>query len=279
MEFGVDCFGDEVEGIARLLAAGFNDGQHAFSEATAADALRAEREFSPDHCVTQRSLTGIVGRLDPFFIHERPEPVAMVIQFVAHADQARVSAGVVSQAATANAALDANTQAMERVFEALRDAGIEDRNIRTSNFSVSPQYEPFRQNNPEPRRIVGYQVSNQVTAIVEEIDELGGTLDALVRSGANQLNNISFSIADPKPLEEEARRGAVQDAIAKAQTLAEAAGVNLGQILSIQEGGGGYQPPGPIFTLAEQAFDTRSVSVAPGESTVSISVSITYAIQ
>ncbi|MEE8439586.1 MAG: SIMPL domain-containing protein, partial [Micropepsaceae bacterium] len=182
-------------------------------------------------------------------------------------DQARVSAGVVSQAVTANAALDANTQAMERVFEALRDAGIEDRNIRTSNFSVSPQYEPFRQNNPEPRRIVGYQVSNQVTAIVEEIDELGGTLDALVRSGANQLNNISFSIADPKPLEEEARRGAVQDAIAKAQTLAEAAGVNLGQILSIQEGGGGYQPPGPIFTLAEQAFDARAVPVAPGEST------------
>ncbi len=194
-------------------------------------------------------------------------------------DQARVSAGVVSQAVTANAALDANTQAMERVFEALRDAGIEDRNIRTSNFSVSPQYEPFRQNNPEPRRIVGYQVSNQVTAIVEEIDELGGTLDALVRSGANQLNNISFSIADPKPLEEEARRGAVQDAIAKAQTLAEAAGVNLGQILSIQEGGGGYQPPGPIFMRAEQAFDAGSVPVAPGESTVSISVSITYAIQ
>ncbi|MGY9105237.1 MAG: SIMPL domain-containing protein [Alphaproteobacteria bacterium] len=193
-------------------------------------------------------------------------------------DQAQVSAGVVSQAATANAALDANTEAVARVFDALSDAGIEDRNIRTSNFSVSPQYEPYRQDNPEQRRIIGYQVSNQVTAIVEEIDALGRTLDALVRSGANQLNGISFSISDPKPLEEEARRGAVLDAIAKARTLADAADVTLGKILSIQEGGGGYQPPGPMFMRAE-AMSASSVPVAPGESTVSIGVSITYAIQ
>jgi uncharacterized protein YggE len=193
-------------------------------------------------------------------------------------DQAQVSAGVVSQAATANAALDANTEAMERVFEALGNAGIEDRNIRTSNFSISPQYEPYRQDNPEQRRIIGYQVSNQVRAIVEKIDALGGTLDALVRSGANQLNSISFSISDPKLLEEEARRGAVLDAIAKARTLAEAAGVTLGQILSIQESGGGYQPPGPMFMRAE-AMSASSVPVAQGESTVNIGVSITYAIQ
>jgi uncharacterized protein YggE len=193
-------------------------------------------------------------------------------------DQAQVSAGVVSQAATAEAALDANTDAMEQIFETLENAGIEERNIRTSNFSVSPQYEAFRDNNSNPRRIVGYQVSNQLTIIVEEIDELGATLDALVRSGANQLNGISFSISDPKPLEEEARRAAVQDAIAKAQTLADAAGVTLGPIISIQEGGGANRPPMPMMAMRAESFDS-SVPVARGESTISISVSITYAIQ
>jgi len=193
-------------------------------------------------------------------------------------DQAQISAGVVSQAATAEAALDANTDAMEQIFETLENAGIEERDIRTSNFSVSPQYETFRDNNSNPRRIVAYQVSNQLTIIVEDVDELGGALDALVRSGANQLTGISFSISDPKPLEEEARRLAVQDAIAKAQTLADAAGVSLGPIISIQEGSGGYQPPMPVMAMRAESFDS-SVPVARGESTVRISASITYAIQ
>jgi len=192
-------------------------------------------------------------------------------------DEAQVSAGVTAQAATAEEALDQNNMAMERVFETLREAGIEDRNIQTSNFSVNPQYEPYRENNPNPPRIVGYQVSNQVTAIVEDLDNLGATLDALVRSGANQINGVSFTISEPKPLEEQARRLAVQDAIAKAQTLAEAAGVTLGPILSISEDGG-YQPPMPMFARADMAMES-SVPIARGETTLSISVSITYGIQ
>jgi len=193
-------------------------------------------------------------------------------------DQAQVSAGVVSQAPTADAALDANSDAMEQVFETLENAGIEESNIRTSNFSVSPQYEAFRDNNVNPRRIIGYQVSNQLTIVVEDIDELGTTLDALVRSGANQLNGISFSISDPKPLEQEARRAAVQDALAKARTLADAAGVTLGPILSILEGGGASPPPLPMISFREAALDS-SVPVAPGESTIAVGVSITYSIE
>jgi uncharacterized protein YggE len=193
-------------------------------------------------------------------------------------DQAQVSAGVVSQAPTADAALDANSDAMEQIFETLENAGVEERNIRTSNFSVSPQYEPYRDNNANARRIVGYQVSNQLTLVVEDIDELGATLDALVRSGANQLNGISFSISDPKPLEQAARRAAVQDAIAKAQTLADAAGVTLGAILSIQENSGGGRPPVPMMALRAEALDS-SVPVARGESTLAIDVLITYAIE
>lgn len=193
-------------------------------------------------------------------------------------DQAQVSAGVTSQAVTAAAALNTNNDAMQRVFATLRAAGIPDAKIQTSNFSVSPQYAPFVPDRPEPQpqRIIGYQVSNQVTVIVDDLRNLGTTLDALVRSGANQLGGISFGFREPKPLEERARIEAVREAAAKARTMAEAAGITLGPVLSIQESGGGYQPPRPMVMMAAQA---REVAIAPGESNVSVSVTITYGIQ
>jgi len=193
-------------------------------------------------------------------------------------DEAQVSAGVIAQAATAEAALDANTAAMQRVFDALRNQGIEGRNVQTSNFSVSPQYEPYREGNTEPMQIIAYQVSNQVTVVLEDVSQIGETLDALVRSGANQLYGISFSISEPKPLEEMARRDAVLDAAAKARTLAEAAGVTLGPILSISEGAS-YQPPMPYMMRDMAMAASAPPPVAVGESSLSVSVSITYGIQ
>jgi uncharacterized protein YggE len=193
-------------------------------------------------------------------------------------DRAAVSAGVISQAPTAAAALTANNTAMARVMETLRGAGILPQNIQTSNFSVQPQYEPYRpdQPQPQPQRIIGYQVSNQVTVIVDDLARLGTTLDALVRAGANQLGGISFAFRDPKPLAEGARREAVEDAAAKARTLAAAAGVTLGPVISIQESGGGFPIPRPMMLEAAQA---RDVAIAPGESTVTVNVTMTYEIR
>ena len=190
-------------------------------------------------------------------------------------DQARLSAGVVSQAQTAAAALTANTAAMNRVFAALCMAGIPDNKIQTSNFSVQPQYSQAGPNNPDPQRITGYQVSNQVTVIVDDLMKLGPTLDALVRSGANQLGGIAFTIADPKPLADRARAAAVADAQAKARTLAMAAGVTLGPLLSIQESGGGR--PGPVFAMARAA--QIGPPIAEGEQMITVNVTMTYAIQ
>src|SRR4029453_14672495 len=117
----------------------------------------------------------------------------------------------------------------------IKMAGIPENPIQTSNFSVQPQYAPFRQENPEPQRIIGYQVSNNVTVTVDDLTKVGPTLDALVRSGANQLGGIQFMVADTKPLAERARTLAVADGSAKARTLAMAAGVTLGPLMSIQE--------------------------------------------
>jgi uncharacterized protein len=191
-------------------------------------------------------------------------------------DQARLSAGVVTQAETAAAALNANSTAMNRVFAALRMAGIPENRMQTSNFSVQPQYAPFRPENPEPQRIIGYQVSNNVTVTVEDLTKLGPTLDALVRSGANQLGGIQFMIADPKPLAERARTLAVGDAAAKARTLATAAGVTLGPLMSIQESTN--TRPIPVFAMA-RAVAAEATPIAEGEERVSVNVTMVYAIQ
>jgi hypothetical protein len=191
-------------------------------------------------------------------------------------DQARLVAGVLTQAMTAASALDDNTRAMNNVFAALKRLGIPDAKIRTSNFSLTPQYPPFRPDAPEARNIVGYQVSNQVTVIVDDISKVGATLDTLIRNGANQSGGVAFEIADTKPLAERARRAAVADAIAKAKTLADAAGISLGPILSIQEGGVIDNGPAPrVFAAAVGA----PPPVSAGEQTVGVSVTVTYAIQ
>lgn len=195
-------------------------------------------------------------------------------------DQAQLSAGVVTQAATAADALAANSRAMTRVFSTIKALGIPDNKIQTSNFSVQPQYPPYNQTNPQPHRIIGYEVSNQVTIIVDDLDKLGPALDALVKSGSNQLNGVNFTIANPKPLEEKARRAAIAEAITKAKDMAEAAGVRLGPILSIQEGYASAPVPMPMMMRTEMmAAPAPPPPMAAGEQSTSATVTITYAIE
>jgi uncharacterized protein YggE len=197
-------------------------------------------------------------------------------------DQAQLSAGVVTQGKTAAQALAANSTAMNSVFAALKKRGVPEKSITTSNFSINPQYPPYRQDAPQEdrTRIIGYEVSNQVTVILDDVSKVGATLDALVASGANQAGGVSFTIRDPKPLMKEAREEAVKEALAKAQTLAKAAGVTLGAIISISEGGG-YQPM-PVFAGKVMRMDAAAAPpapVAPGEQSLTVNVSITWEIQ
>jgi len=191
-------------------------------------------------------------------------------------DQAQLSAGVVTDGKTAAAALAANSRAMNDVFAALRKLGIPDKSIRTSNFSISPQYAPYRSNDTDMQRIVGYQASNQVTVILEGVSKVGSTLDALVSSGANQADSVSFGMRDDKALVTQARADAVKDAIAHAQTLAKAAGVTLGPILTIQEYGGGYAHP---VSLMAPSMRAASTPIAAGEESISTGVTISWEIK
>jgi hypothetical protein len=191
-------------------------------------------------------------------------------------DQATISAGVVTEAKTAGDALSANSRAMNAVFATLKRFGIPDKAIQTSNSSVSPQYPDY--DSKQPRRIIGYQVSNTVTVTVDDLTKLGPALDALVSSGANSLGDIAFSIHDDKPLLAQAREAAVKDALAKAQMLSRAAGVSLGPIVSIGEEGTAA-PVRPMYRMAVAAAPAAPPPVAAGEESLTVNVTISWEIR
>jgi uncharacterized protein YggE len=192
-------------------------------------------------------------------------------------DEAMLSAGVVSNARTAAAALADNARAMTAVFATLRGAGIPEKSMQTSGFNVSPQYATDK-DGAQTQRLTGYQVSNTVNVTVEDLSKVGPTLDALVASGANSIGDISFDIKDPKAAMAAARTRAVADAIDRAQTLAKAAGVTLGPITSISESGG-YEPQRPMYRVMAMAAAPAPTPIAAGEQSVTANVSITWEIR
>ena len=187
-------------------------------------------------------------------------------------DAVDLSAGVTSQAPTAAAALAANTSHMQGVFAALKKLGVADKDMQTSNFSVSPQ---MTQVPNQPPRLSGYQVDNQVRVHLADVAKLGAALDALVTAGANQMLGIDFTISNPAPLLDQARVQAVADARAKAETYAKAAGVSLGPILSISENEN--QGPRPVYAAMALRVG-KAVPVAAGEESVNAQVSIVWEI-
>jgi uncharacterized protein YggE len=201
-------------------------------------------------------------------------------EIMAKPDTAFVNSGVTSQAATAREALDANTAAMTQLIATLKEAGIEDRDIQTSGFSVSPNYVYSQEVDANgytlPPRINGYIVSNAVTIRVRALDTLGAVLDQAVTVGANTINGVTFSVADPSDLYDQARKAAFADATHKAELYAEAAGATLATIRSISESQG-YAPPQP-YMMREAAMDLASapVPVETGEMAFAITVNVTW---
>ena len=195
-------------------------------------------------------------------------------------DMASISSGVTTQAATAREALDLNTKAMAELIAELKTAGIETRDIQTSGFSINPNYVYSDQRDAQgytpPPVINGYQVANSVTVIVRELDELGTILDQSVTVGANTVNGVTFSVADPSALLNEARKAAFADARAKAELYATAAGTTLDDIVGISETAGYDAPaPYPMYARAD-AVAAKPVPVAGGELTFSITVNVQW---
>lgn len=191
-------------------------------------------------------------------------------------DVASISIGVTTQGATAREALDGNTKAMKALLDTLKQAGIDARDMATSNFSVGPRLD-YGNNNGQPPKVVGYDVNNMVTVTVRKIDDLGGLLDVAVSTGSNTINGISFSVTKPDAMLDEARKAAVADARHKAEIYAAAGGFKLGDIITVSEGAA-YQPPMPYMVKSARAEGAADVPIAQGEQALTVDVSITYQI-
>jgi uncharacterized protein len=188
-------------------------------------------------------------------------------------DLATISLGVTTTADTAAAAMDANSASLTAVLDRLTAAGVEPRDMQTSNLTLNPNWVSY--DSGSTSKIQGYTASNILTVQVRALDKLGTVLDGSITDGANTLNGVTFSVAEPRPALDEARKKAVADAIARATLLVEAAGAKLGPVVSIAESSGLSQPM-PMFRMEADA--AGSVPSAGGEVGLTASVTMVFEI-
>lgn len=212
-------------------------------------------------------------------------------------DLALFSAGVVTQAQTASQAMSQNAARMDAVVAALKRAGIAERDIQTQQLSLQPRYSNPEQEaqlrarinrepyvppaEPQAPRIIGYEAQNTVQVRVRRLADMGRIIDTLITAGANQVNGPSFTLDEPQAALDEARTEAVQRGRQRAELYARAAGLRVGRILSISEGGGYYPVQDIVVTGARMGGFAAPpppppAPVAPGELTLGVSVSMQF---
>jgi len=193
-------------------------------------------------------------------------------------DVADISAGVVTSAPTATAAISDNAGRMTAVIAGLRRSGIAERDIQTSGLSLQPQY-VYHEN--QPPQLSGYQAINNVTVQVRKIDAIGRVIAALVQQGANQIGGPTFRLDRPDEALDAARVEALRKARGRADLYAKAAGLRVGRILQISEGGGFVPPPYPVPMARAEAAMAKDAGtpVAPGEVQLAATVNVVFELQ
>jgi uncharacterized protein YggE len=193
-------------------------------------------------------------------------------------DEVTVTLGVRTEAQTAKAALEANSAAMRPIIDTLKGAGIEDKDIQTSNFSIQPSYD-YSQNG-KPPKLVGHTVSNLVHVKLHDTKRLGVVLDKVVALGSNEVSTIEFSSSKAEGMRDEARKKAVENAKRMADIYTKAAGVELGQVLSISEGEVEQGPrPMPMRAAVAKASPGGPPPIEAGEQSLQAQVTIVWAIK
>ena len=190
-------------------------------------------------------------------------------------DVATIRLGVAITRPTATAAREASAATMTAILDALAATGVDRRDMRTSLIGLGPltDYSP-----DGGQRVTGYQMTNLVELTVRDVTAVGGIIDAALLAGATSVDGLEFRLDDPTAAREQARRSAVADARARATTLADAAGVSLGAVIGIVEGGrpGPMAEHGGVAGLAMKAFDTP---VEAGTHELSVALVVTFLIE
>lgn len=189
-------------------------------------------------------------------------------------DQARITAGVSTEAENARQALTRNNETMSKIIGELKAKGIDAKDIQTASFNVEPVMDYSKDG--QPPKVRGYRVSNQVIVLVRNLEKLGDILDDVASAGANQIQGLAFEVSKEETLKDEARKEAVANALRRAKLLAAAAGAEVGDVRQILE----ETSSGPVVyapRLAKAA--TSAVPIETGTSTLEARVTITWALR
>lgn len=192
-------------------------------------------------------------------------------------DIAVISASIVTHALDSKVAQDQNSAKSKAVTDFLKKAGVDDKDIKTSNYNIYPQYK-YPPYGGQPS-ITGYQVSQGYEIKVRDLTKISTILAGLVSAGANQVNNLGLQIENPEKLQAQARQKAIDAAKKKAAELESQVGISLGKIVNFSESSGGFPIPILYEKIAVGSVGGGGPSVPTGENEITVNVTMTYQIK
>lgn len=190
-------------------------------------------------------------------------------------DVALVSAGVVSRAPSASAAMQDASNRMSRVLAALKRAGVDQRDIQTGSINLNPEYRYPENQAPQ---LVAYSASNTLNIRFRDIRNSGKILDALVSEGANQINGPTLTIDRPEAALDEARANAIALGRARAELYARSLGLRVTRVVAVSESGGYAVPPAPPMPMVAR-MESASTKIEPGEQKLQVNLAMTFELQ
>lgn len=191
-------------------------------------------------------------------------------------DVATVRLGITRQTKTAQEAQSKVNEVAQAILTAVTRAGIDRKQIQTSQLTLHPIYAPQKPESTDPPMIVAYRATNVISVRVEEMAKSGEVIDAGLKAGANELQGITFGLKDDTQAREQALRQASREVQSKARVLAESLGLKLGSVHEVQETGVSIQQPFFAGAMMARAADGAGTPVSPGEITVNASVTVRY---
>jgi uncharacterized protein YggE len=188
-------------------------------------------------------------------------------------DIATSQIGVQTFSTEVEPAVAENNRKTQAIIDALLREGIAEKDIQTSQFNIYPQRN-YEDNKPE--EIIGYQVNNTLSVVMRDLEAVGEVLQSAIDAGANSISGVTFSLDDPEPLRKDARIQAIKDARERSESMAEAAGIKLGNVISLNE----LTYPGPITVRADydKSAAEAAVPIQPGELELTVQIELVFEI-
>ena len=196
---------------------------------------------------------------------------------MAKPDAAEISVAVIANATTASDAMALVSSKAAVLLKTVASHNIPEKNIQTGNVSLNPVYQRIKNSTSQEAKIIGYTASIDHRILVTQLDNLGLLLDGVLRAGADRLNGLRFLVTDPATMQAEARRKAIDNAFVVAKQLTAAAGVQLGDVMSITQSSGGRSVSQQRMMSAIESH--QGVPVMPGQVAERARVHIIFAIR